>query len=179
MRKEWQEILWIHALAISLVILILVATGCGTGIGNPENEYASGSGAGAPVSADPAPQAGEIAGPAEEYAALDFSGKIDAIDCGAYTEKSDLSAVDTGRLCIRAAFSECRTAKYLLDATNIAGARFVSFVSVAPTGENPEVCTLSIHTVSNDPTKFVGDARATCGELSETESIELACGIGQ
>ncbi len=144
--------------AAFLPILLAFFPGCGSGVGNPAN-----------------PELGVQPLPVQEYEKALVHLDKNGVDCGAYTEISSPLIVDAGRECIRQALKDCRPAVYLLNEQLENGDFFVSFVSVT-TGPG---CTLNVHTVSTDETRFVGAAQKSCSTLAPDEEIELACGIGK
>lgn len=149
------------------VILLIWPGGCGTGTGNPET--ASTLAGGRDTGAD-------LLGPADDYMNSDAPLQSGGIECGSFLNSADAASVEAGRQCIRDAFAACQPARYFFQEQTSDGKWFVSFVAVEVTSTSPLACQLNVHTVSEDPSRFVGDQTKTCSTL--TEPIELACGIG-
>ena len=175
----WLDFFLINALTILVLGLFFWGSGCGIGGGNPCDRPGGTCEAGVATSSDGSPElspadkaaAAHFEDPITEYYASTLDQQPNGVDCGAFTNSSELGAVTAGRQCIRDALTACRPAKYLLDQRNT----LVSFVSVVPTSAKD--CELHVHTVSNDSSMFVGDKKASCAKITVQEMPELACGI--
>ncbi|MFH1016619.1 MAG: hypothetical protein V1798_00380 [Pseudomonadota bacterium] len=164
-------------LALPLLALLVLfplgsvpTSGCGTCVGNPEcvPGFNANAGIQGPTSED-------FAGPIRHYQ----NAAPDVKDCGAFTEQSKLEDVEAGRSCIRTSLADCTLAKYLLNETTSRGYSFVSFVGVELTAEGATTCQLRVHTVSSDSARFLGDEEKTCASVGASDTLELACSVGQ
>jgi hypothetical protein len=154
-----RDLLLLNGLALGVILLILLG-GCGLLTGNPEDQ----------LGANRAPSGTEFLDPTSDYLGAGAAGASAGTNCGYFTGQSPPAEVETGRDCIRNAFTTCQAAFYLFDETKSDGTRFASFVTVLSS------CGLTVHAVSTDPTRFIGEDTKTCSEISEP--IEMACGIG-
>lgn len=151
------------------LLCVLVLISCGTIIGNGVR----GDPTAPPFSGDvipnrPFPLNLDFSAPVTEY--REFS---DSAACGTYTEESTAAEVEAGRLCITNSFTNCIRSKYLYNKENIDGSRFVSFVSVSEVSRG--YCVMRVHTVSDVPPEYIGDATGEC--LTLGNSIPEVCGI--
>jgi len=167
----WVDLILINGFAIVLILVVLLVPGCGTGIGNP-------TGASVPSGSSIAEL--NFEDPINEYQTVDFGpSTTEGIDCGSFSGTSSIAEVDAGRQCIRDALTACLPAKYLFDETTLDQKHLVSFVKVELTELVSPACQLRVHTVSDDPDRFVGDITKTCASLEVDEILELACGVVQ
>jgi len=166
--SDWLDFLLVNGLTLVVIGLIFLSGGCGTGVGNPE-----GMPLGESVSIGSQSQA-----IVDQYNANSSPSEPNGVECGSFTGESALNDVETGHQCIRDAFVACHPARYLLNQTLPDDTQFVSYVAVEPTSSFPLACQLRVHTLSSDVSSFIGEDEKTCTTLSESEPIELACGIG-
>jgi hypothetical protein len=157
------DLLLLNGLTIGVLLLILFG-GCGVLTGNPERADLSDGGA--------APTTTEFLSPTSDYLTAQATKSADTTDCGYVTGQSSTTDLDAARSCVRSAFADCRAAIYLFDEMKADGTRFTSFVAIEKGG----TCSVHVHAVSTDPSRFVGDSTKSCAEISEP--IELACGVG-
>ncbi|MFH1262128.1 MAG: hypothetical protein V1495_01615 [Pseudomonadota bacterium] len=147
------------------VLLILALFGaCGLMTGNPENQ---GSAA--------APDNTAFLDPSSDYLKAQAAKTADTTDCGYFTGQSTSTELATGRQCIQDAFAACTSAFYLFDDTTTNNKRFAAFLAVEKPA-NSSSCSVTVHAVSTDSSRFVGDQTKSCSALSDP--IEVSCGIG-
>lgn len=158
---------------ILYVYIVSMAVGCGTGIGNPSTSGASPlneNSSASPQDKSP-PSQSTIDSIKAEYDA-DLSAQLTGgQDCGAYAEIDSELEIETGRECIRLAFSACKPARYFIS-SKTSGGIFVSYVAVRPIESR---CSIYAHTASSRLTLYEGEIAQSCDSLGSNVIPELAC----
>jgi hypothetical protein len=156
---------------IGILGLLALIGACGLMTGNPENQAASPNGLGGSVPSNDA-----FLDPSSDYLKAQEAKTADTTDCGYFTGQSTSTELSAGRQCVRDALGACKAAFYLFDDTTTNNKRFAAFVAIVKPADGSS-CSVTVHAVSTDSTRFVGDQTKNCSTLSDP--IELSCEVGK